>query len=209
MSDYSEWVSLGEAAEILGVHPTTVRTWADSGELPSQRTPGGHRRFRRGDLSGWLARQQGANSEPSPREAQLMLQNALGRARLEVGGGQLGGKEWYDRLDDSARQQHRDLGRRLLEMMTRYLADPDAGDDVMEEVSEIGEMYATLSLDHGLPLVESVRAFLFFRDLLTQSVIQLAELLSLRTPLDWADRLQQVNHITDELLLSLISTYNE
>jgi hypothetical protein len=138
-----------------------------------------------------------------------MLQNALGRARLEVGGGQLGGKEWYDRLDDAARQQHRELGRRLLEMMTRYLADPEDSDAVLQEVREIGEMYATLSLDHGLPLVESVRAFLFFRDLLTQSVIQLAEILSLRTPLDWANRLQQVNHITDELLLALIAAYNE
>lgn len=35
------WVSLSEAAKILGVHPATVRNWADQGHLPSQRTPGG------------------------------------------------------------------------------------------------------------------------------------------------------------------------
>ena len=46
----SEWVSLRQAAQMLGVHPATVRAWADKGELPSRRTPGGHRRFRRADL---------------------------------------------------------------------------------------------------------------------------------------------------------------
>ena len=44
MTDF-EWVSLRQAAELLGVHPATVRSWADKGELPSRRTPGGHRRF--------------------------------------------------------------------------------------------------------------------------------------------------------------------
>ncbi|HLA43587.1 MAG TPA: helix-turn-helix domain-containing protein, partial [Aggregatilineales bacterium] len=46
----SEWISLGEAAKLLGVHPTTVRNWADQGELPFRRTPGRHRRFHRAAL---------------------------------------------------------------------------------------------------------------------------------------------------------------
>ena len=40
-----EWLSLREAAEMLGMHPATVRLWADRNELPSRRTNGGHRRF--------------------------------------------------------------------------------------------------------------------------------------------------------------------
>lgn len=42
---------LGEAAEILEVHPDTVRRWADQGKVPFVRTPGGERRFRREDLA--------------------------------------------------------------------------------------------------------------------------------------------------------------
>lgn len=42
---------LGEGAEILGVHPETLRRWADSGKVPSVRTPGGERRFRREDIA--------------------------------------------------------------------------------------------------------------------------------------------------------------
>lgn len=39
MSEYK----IGEAAEILGVSPDTVRRWADAGRLRCARTGGGHR----------------------------------------------------------------------------------------------------------------------------------------------------------------------
>jgi excisionase family DNA binding protein len=204
MVEENEWLSLGEAASILGVHPSTVRHWADSGDLPSQRTPGGHRRFRRRDLQQWATLR---GRDAAPREAQLMMQSALGRARLEISDGQLKGQVWYDELDDNARQAHRRMGRRLLELLTGYLARPEDDEDVLAQVRELGTEYAQVSQEQGLSLADSVRAFLFFRDLLIQSVIQLAEMLSLRTPLDWGDRLQQVNMITDELLLSLIEEY--
>lgn len=53
-----EELSLTAAAEILGVHPDTLRAWADQGGVPHWRTPGGQRRFRRSDLEQfkpWLA----------------------------------------------------------------------------------------------------------------------------------------------------------
>jgi len=34
---------IGQAAELLGVSPDTVRRWADDGRLPTRRTGGGHR----------------------------------------------------------------------------------------------------------------------------------------------------------------------
>jgi excisionase family DNA binding protein len=49
-----EWLSLREAADMLGIHPATVRQWADRNELPSRRTSGGHRRFRRSDIEARL-----------------------------------------------------------------------------------------------------------------------------------------------------------
>lgn len=206
MSDPNEWVTLGEAAEILGVHPATVRSWADSGDLQSQRTPGGHRRFRRRDLRQWLGRKE---TSTGPSEAQFMLQSALGRARLEVGDGQLHEFAWYDQFNEATRQAHRQLGRRLLEALTTYLFTPESHDHIMEEIRAMGAEYARLSIDHGISLSDSVRAFLFFRDLLTESVIQMAELLSLQTPRDWGSRLREVNTITDELLLALIIEYQE
>ena len=40
-------VTTREAAAILGVGTTSIKRWADSGQLPCVRTAGGHRRFRR------------------------------------------------------------------------------------------------------------------------------------------------------------------
>ena len=69
-NDTSEWVSLRQAADMLGVHPATVRNWADEGKLPSLRTPGGHRRFRRSDLMRYAE----AQGEWQPAEMQVILQ---------------------------------------------------------------------------------------------------------------------------------------
>lgn len=206
MTDPSEWVSLGEAADLLGVHPTTVRHWADSGDLPSQRTPGGHRRFRRGDLAKWASMRDKASAAT---EAQLMMQSALGRARMEIGDGQLEGKPWYEQLDEQARKTHSVLGRRLLELMARYLAEPDNCAALLEEVRALGAEYAALSLSRNLSLSDSVRAFLFFRDLLAETTIQLTETLSPHAPLDCGLRVRQVNHMTDELLLAIIEAYEQ
>ncbi len=46
----TEWITLRVASKLLGVHPATVRQWSDEGELDAFRTPGGHRRFARGDI---------------------------------------------------------------------------------------------------------------------------------------------------------------
>lgn len=206
MTEQSEWVSLGEAAGLLGVHPTTLRTWADQGEIPSQRTPGGHRRFQRQVIDQWMqTRIQPGDATAS--EAQLMLQSALGNTRLQVGGGQLDGLAWYDRLSEEARQTHRELGRSLLELLTRYLAEIDNKAALLHEVQRLGGQYAEHTRSQGLSLGETVQAFLFFRDLLTNTVIQLAEVLSLRTPSDWGNRLRAVNHLTDEFLLAVIDGY--
>lgn len=38
-------VGITEAAQILGVHPNTLRKWADEGLVPYIKLPSGHRRF--------------------------------------------------------------------------------------------------------------------------------------------------------------------
>ncbi|MGH3008770.1 MAG: response regulator [Gaiellaceae bacterium] len=51
-----EWLTLGQAARFLGVAQSTIRKWSDHGRVPTFYTPGGHRRYRRGDLETFLAR---------------------------------------------------------------------------------------------------------------------------------------------------------
>ena len=108
-----EWLSLSEAAELLGMHPATVRLWADRNELPSRRTNGGHRRFRRSDIESRL--RQDAERKPRPT-AQLLVQSVLGRVRFAFTDGTLKTLPWYEHFDDSALEAYRSLGRRVLEL---------------------------------------------------------------------------------------------
>jgi excisionase family DNA binding protein len=63
-----EWLTLGQAARYLGVAQSTIRKWSDQGRVPAFYTPGGHRRYRRGDLEAFLAR-----SGPGRRQAGPVL----------------------------------------------------------------------------------------------------------------------------------------
>jgi excisionase family DNA binding protein len=61
-----EWLTLGQAARFLGVAQSTMRKWADQGRVPAFYTPGGHRRFRRGDLESFLARSGPGRQQAGP-----------------------------------------------------------------------------------------------------------------------------------------------
>jgi excisionase family DNA binding protein len=50
MTDEVLNLTTGKAAKLVGVHEDTIVRWANEGRLPSWRTPGGHRRFRRSDV---------------------------------------------------------------------------------------------------------------------------------------------------------------
>ncbi|MHB8644000.1 MAG: response regulator [Gaiellaceae bacterium] len=58
-----DWLTLGQAAKYLGVAQSTIRKWSDQGRVPAFYTPGGHRRYRRGDLDKFLE-----NSGPRGRD---------------------------------------------------------------------------------------------------------------------------------------------
>src|SRR6476619_6311406 len=64
--DDSEWLTLGQAAKVLGVAQSTIRKWSDQGRVPAFYTPGGHRRYRRRDLETFLERSGPAGKEVGP-----------------------------------------------------------------------------------------------------------------------------------------------
>lgn len=200
----NQWLSLSQAAALLGVHPGTLRTWADRGEVPAHRTPGGHRRFRRADLEARLAAER--RQQPRP-DIQIVVHSALGRARMEASGGSLDEVPWYRRFDEPAREQHRRLGRELLGLLLRYLSDTTGREELLAEARRHGRRYGRLSRRLGLALDDAVCAFLFFRDTLADSVIGLAETLDPRLAHNWADTFRQINTLTNEVLLAMIQAY--
>ena len=65
-----DWLTLGQAAKYLGVAQSTIRKWSDQRRLPAFYTPGGHRRYRKGDLDQFLER-SGAGARST--EGRLVL----------------------------------------------------------------------------------------------------------------------------------------
>jgi excisionase family DNA binding protein len=197
-----KWISLQEASRMLGVHPSTLRQWADSGKIPTVRTPGGHRRFAESDLRAVL--------EPEPLQpagVQLLVQSALGRTRLEVSGGTLSEQDWYQRFDETDKAEHRELGRQLLSMLVQYLTQPSDRPVILEDARSLGRSYGERSLVSKLTLTEAVRAFLYFHDLLTDGIIKMSGT-AVQT-IDVISTYQQINVFIDEVMLAMLGVYEK
>ena len=52
-------LTIGQAANLLGVGPVTVRIWANTGKLTPVRTRAGHRRFWEAEVRALLAADEG------------------------------------------------------------------------------------------------------------------------------------------------------
>jgi excisionase family DNA binding protein len=196
-----EWLNLGEAAEILGIHPSTLRTWADHGEIPAHRTPGKHRRFKRADVEAWAVTRR----ESPPTTGQMIIQNALGRARMQMAEGQMRSTAWYQRLNESQKMQFREASRHLLTALMQYL-----GDDMevaLLEGKRLGQAYERLGREAGLTLGEKVSVFLYFRDFLYDSVVDVYQASGRHPARDWAQMHRKITAFTNTVLLALIEAH--
>ena len=193
------WVSLSEAAKILGVHPATVRNWADQGHLPSQRTPGGHRRFRVADLESWVSTQQSG----AALEAEVLVQSALGRVRFEIAERHFAEASWYRQLDAQARQALGTYGRRLMEVMQRYLSSPS--EQALIEARELGLKYGETIRGQNLKLSEAVEGFFAFTDLILDAMMRVIEIS--RPTTERADAVRKVYALTREIIFALVDAY--
>ncbi len=197
-----EWLSLREAAELLGMHPATVRLWADRNELPSRRTSGGHRRFRRADVEARLRQE----TEPKPNPAaQLLIQSIMGRVRFAFTDGTLSTLPWYQHFDETARDAYRHLGRRVLDLLQRALSNATDKDALRNEAMQLGREYGSITCKSHVPVADAVRAFLYFRTLFDEAILQLAEFRGVREQdIPWIESLYQIQAITNEILPALI-----
>ncbi len=201
MSD--EWLGLTETAEMIGVHPNTLRSWADLGQLPVHRTEGGHRRFRREDIEIWLQSQRSNGA----KEANLVIQNALKHTRFQINEGELENERWYQMIDARRREKFRHSGREILVGLRTFLTSEDTV--AKKEAHQIGSNYAYWAFSSGLSSLDATRAFLFFRGLLLESVLGVYEHVAVRSPQAWTDMFLKINEFTDLALKSLLDNFED
>ena len=199
-----DWLSLGGAADLLGVHPSTVRLWSDKGILPVHKTQGGHRRYKRGELLLWA--ETTSKSREEALEPEGMMQEIVKNVRMQISEGRLGEESWYQKLDNDARSQYRMSARSLFQGLMTYVATN--GREAESEAYAIGYEYASRARRYSLSYVDAAKAFLFFRDTLVESVIKVHT--EANIPARRATEMYTRMHtFTDDILISLLETYSK
>ncbi len=194
----ARWVNLARACEILGVNESTVRRWADSGELRCFRTPGGHRRFAEGDLF--------ALTEAGPRHRERTLESAaMTRIRRQLH--TPGATSWYAGIEAEERDALRPLGRRLLELVSDYVSKRGRRTLIEHEVDAIGRQYGEILRERETPLLRAIEAFTFFRRSLHETAKQLAERNGMSAE-EAARSREEIAELADRVLLGVTAAYD-
>lgn len=170
------WLSINEACKLLGVDQSTLRRWSDAGKVPVFRTPGGHRRYSEDDLRALLGGQP--RRQERPRLSRQVLTDRSLSAYEEDYLHSAREKRWYHAYSPATLDEHRRLGRRLVDLAVRFAASaPGAGDrpSLLAEAEQIGGQYGRSGAAAGLTMSETVEAFLFFRFPVIRSVMGMIE----------------------------------
>lgn len=197
----NDWVSLSGAAAMLGVHPSTVRLWSNKGVIPVHHTTGGHRRYMRNEIELWAK----TASEKHIIEPVSAMQSAVGKLRMQIAEGRLEAESWFQKLDESNRMQFRPSGMLLVGGLLNYLSSDDTQES--SQAKSIGFDYATRARRSGLDSVDAVRAFLFFRNTLLESLVNAYENAHVPPGLAWGRMLNRIHAFTDQILVVLLQTY--
>jgi excisionase family DNA binding protein len=199
-----DWLSLSNAAKLLGVHPSTVRLWSDKGAIPVHKTQGGHRRYKRSELLLWAETNSKSRSEAIEPEG--MMNEVVKNVRMHISEGHLEAESWYQKLDEEARTQYRMGARSLFQGLMTYVSTN--GKEAESEAYAIGYEYASRARRYNLSYVDAAKAFLFFRDTLVESVIKVYG--EANVPAKRATEMYtKIHTFTDDILISLLETYRK
>jgi len=194
------WLTLGQACRLLGVDESTLRRWADSGQVHAFRTLGGHRRFAASDIEAVLA---GGRDGRRYRELGDLT---VTRIRRQLHRRPASEASWYTTVDETSRERLRPLGRRLAALAADYLGRRAGRAALLQDARGLGHEYGRELAGSGLPLAQAVEAFIFFRRSLDDATKQATQ----RHGLSAADALgayEQVTALADQVLVGLTEAY--
>jgi excisionase family DNA binding protein len=201
----SQWFTLGEASQFLGVHPTTLREWVDAGMLQVFRTPGGHRRFDLRDLERFL--QQRKTITPS-RALAIAERNPLDDIRRQLDASQIARQRWYRQLTDEQRAREREMGQRMLGLLIQYASRYENAEHFLKSARVLSRAHGRDAARMGLSPSNVVRVCLFFRRAILNATHQPQDA-NAPNDAEGMRLYQRINEFMDEMLLSALEAYEE
>lgn len=200
---HKTWLTLGAAAELLGVSESTVRRWADAGEIRSYRTSGGHRRVMEEDLRQLVS---GGSAAPA-RDSERISDLALARVKRRLSRGrQTHSMASFEELNQDVRDRLRLMGRQLVDLFARFIASDTKGDRFTEDARTIGREYGRTLVDSGVGLTMAVGTFNTMRRSLEETAVQIANEAGLATE-DAVEAIERVLVLADVVLEGMASVY--
>lgn len=199
------WVTLGAAAKLLGVSESTIRRWADAGEIRSYRTSGGHRRILAEDLKHIVATVQPAQAARDPgRISDLAI--ARVKRRLHPRGRAAAHAPTFETLSPAALDRLRLLGRQVVDLFSHFITGTLRKDRAIEDARSIGREYGRTLVAEQVRLTTAVATFNALRRSLEETAAQIASEAGLSTE-EAVDAIENLHEIADSLLEGLASVY--
>ncbi len=202
-----KWLTLREAAEVLGVHPATLRAWADAGEVPSFRTPGGHRRFAFEDLEAFIEKRSRKSALPAHVAPGPIMQRALRQVRGQISKS-ASGAPWYTAFDEQTRERKRREGRLLFSLALQYVSKPEERERILARARELGKTYGEDSVQFGVSLSDTLRAIFFFRQALLDTLEAGGDMENGQSPADFRVS-RGVEEFIKEVIYATVDAYEE
>lgn len=199
-----QWLTLKDASDVLGVHFTTLRTWADNGEIQVFRTPGGHRRFSVTELRRFLkerVEREGNGAQTS------VIATAIQQVHDEMAKASYDQLPWRYPLDEEAKMTRRNRGQQLFALALSYVMKPMQRERILVEGHRLGEEYGREAYQNRITLADAGRAVRFFRNQLVQAVR--AEEAPDLVDADDLRIQQQLDLFLDEVLYAVLKGYEQ
>ncbi len=203
----NDLLELAEAARQLGVHPSTLRRWADAGKITHEKTINGRRRFRRQVLEHVRREmQQPVYAKKTDRVDSNVESRSLAVARQRSGELLTRPGSWTDRFSEEQRLLFRYSGQRLLGLLVQFISRSSSGSTFLEEGQKIAADYGRICRRANLSVAQTAEAFLFFRRSILESIHATAGL-SGPNDQDGYRVLLRTTDFFDALLVATIESY--
>ena len=188
-TDKTRWLSLQDACRLLEVSNTTLRQWADTGFVRVYRTRGGHRRFFREDV---MALTDGRTPSRDPNGEDALEGSALRRIRRRLHQESATRQPWYQSVEEDGRIRMRLFGRRLLSLLAQE-GSRRRRQESLTESHALGQQYGGEMRERGVPLKDTLEAFIFFRTMVLDSA----------NPRSWG----RIIELADRVLVGVAESY--